>query len=92
MQQKIQFGEDSFNGPARHKGKLRCLKFKVKYLRVSGGGSVLRGSSKHRGIVVVVLDTNVDRSRPDLSIPAITLIPVFGGWHACECVFVGRHI
>ena len=50
------------------------------YHRVAGRGLVLRRSSKHWGIVVVVLDFDVDRSRPDLSITAIPLIPAAVKW------------
>ena len=63
-----------------------CVRARVRYhyslsmnksnLRISRGGSVLWGCSKDRRIVVVVLDSNVDGGRPDLSIPAIPLIPV----------------
>ena len=44
-------------------------------LWISRGGSVLRRRMKNRRVVVVVLDSDVDRRRSDLSIPAITLIP-----------------
>ena len=45
------------------------------YLGVSGSGSVLRGRSKNRGIIVVVLDVNDDGGRPDLPIPTVPLVP-----------------